>query len=130
VQSPTSLQRLLRDPLGFVWKYGLAWGAPQEREQPLTIAADEFGKLVHELLRRAVAALEPVPGYAAASDREIETALQVAVEVVRETWPLEQPAPPRLLWSNTVDHAARMALTRRPIRANFSVASRRRGICL
>src|SRR5712671_6237152 len=111
VQSPTSLQRLLRDPLGFVWKYGLAWGAPQEREQPLTIAADEFGKLVHELLRRAVDALEPVPGYAAASDRETETALQVAVEVVRETWPLEQPVPPRLLWSNTVDHAARMALT-------------------
>jgi PD-(D/E)XK nuclease superfamily protein len=75
VQSPTSLQRLLRDPLGFVWKYGLGWGAPQEREQPLTIAADEFGKLVHELLRRAVDALEPEPGYAAASESEIEIAL-------------------------------------------------------
>ncbi len=111
LQSPKSLQRLLRDPLGFVWKYSLGWRAPQEREQPLTIAADEFGKLVHELLRRAVDALEPEPGYAAASDSEIEIALQAAVEVVRETWPLEQPVPPRLLWSNTVDHGARMALT-------------------
>jgi hypothetical protein len=26
-------------------------------------------------------------------------------------WPLERPVPPRLLWSNTVDHGARMALT-------------------
>jgi hypothetical protein len=82
-----------------------------EREQPLTIAADEFGKLVHELLRRAVDALEPEPGYEAASDSEIEIALQAAVEVAREAWPLEQPVPPRLLWSNTVDHGARMALT-------------------
>jgi RecB family exonuclease len=111
IQSPTSLQRLLRDPLGFVWKYGLGWGAPQEREQPLTIAADEFGKLVHELLRRAVDALEPAPGYEAASKGEIEAALRAAAEIVRETWPLERPVPPRLLWSNTVDHGTRMALS-------------------
>jgi RecB family exonuclease len=110
VQSATSLQRLLRDPLGFVWRYALGWTAPQEREQPLTIAPDELGKLVHELLRRAVDVLEPNPGYAVASEIQIEAALKAAADVVRDTWPLERPVPPKLLWSHTVDYAETMAL--------------------
>jgi len=110
VQSPTSLQRLLRDPLGFVWRYGLGWSAPQDREQPLTMAPAEFGKLVHELLRRAVNLLEPQPGYARASDGEIEDALKEASQTVRECWPLEGHVPPTLLWNNTVDFAASLAL--------------------
>jgi ATP-dependent helicase/DNAse subunit B len=104
------LQRLLRDPLGFVWKYALGFDVPQQREQPLTIAPDDFGKLVHELLRRAVDALEPEPGYAKASDVQIENALQDATRVVHTAWPLERPVPPRLLWGHTVDYARAMAL--------------------
>jgi PD-(D/E)XK nuclease superfamily len=96
VQSATSLQRLLRDPLGFVWKYALGFDVPQEREHPLTIAPDELGKLVHELLRRAVDALEPEPGYAKASDVQIENALEDATWVVHAAWPLERPVPPKL----------------------------------
>ncbi|WP_456708567.1 PD-(D/E)XK nuclease family protein [Bradyrhizobium sp. USDA 4452] len=110
IQSATSLQRLLRDPLGFVWRYALGWNAPEESEQPLSIAAHDFGKLVHELLRRAVDSLEPAPGYAKASDIQIERALNDAAAVVRESWPLQRPVPPKLLWSNTVDYAARQAL--------------------
>jgi len=96
VQSATSLQRLLRDPLGFVWRYALGWTAPQEPGQPLSIAPDELGKLVHELLRRSVDALEPHPGYARASEAQIEAALSAAASIVRETWPLERPTPPKL----------------------------------
>ena len=110
VQSATSLQQLLRDPLGFVWRYALGWTAPQERGQPLSIAPDELGKLVHELLRRAVDALEPDPGYARASEAQIEVAMSAAASIVRETWPLERPTPPKLLWTTTVDYAAAMAL--------------------
>jgi hypothetical protein len=110
VQSATSLRRLLRDPLGFVWRYALGWNAPQEREQPLSIAPDDFGKLVHELLRRAVDTLEPDPGYAKATEEEIEDALTAAVRVVRESWPLERPVPPKMLWSNTIEYAASLAL--------------------
>jgi hypothetical protein len=109
-QSPTSLQLLLRGPLGFVWKYGLGWWAPTEPEQPLTIAPEVLGKLVHELLRRAVDALEPTPGLVAASDEQIESAIQAAAEIVREAWPLQRPVPPRLLWTNTVRHAAAIAM--------------------
>ncbi|WFU16451.1 PD-(D/E)XK nuclease family protein [Bradyrhizobium sp. CB3481] len=110
VQSATSLRRLLQDPLSFVWRYALGWDAPEEREQPLSISALDFGKLVHELLRRAVDTLEPYPGYAKASDGEIEGALSYAVQIVREAWPLERPVPPKLLWRNTVDYAASLAL--------------------
>ena len=110
-QSPTSLQLLLRGPLGFVWKYALGWRAAVEPEQPLTIPPDAFGKLVHEILRRTVDALEPLPGFALASPEEIEAALQAAAGVVQEQWPLEQPVPPQLLWRNTVAHAARISIT-------------------
>jgi RecB family exonuclease len=110
VQSPTSLQRLLRDPLGFVWRYALAWSTPQDREQPLTMAPAEFGKLVHELLRRAVNLLEPQPGYARASDGQIEDALKEAAQTVLESWPVEGHVPPTLLWNNTLDFAASLAL--------------------
>jgi hypothetical protein len=109
-QSATSLEQLLRNPLGFVWRYALGWSATQYREQPLSITPDDFGKLVHELLRRTVDLLEPRPGYAGASEVQIETALKEAAAIVRESWPLERPVPPKLLWSNTVDYAEAMAL--------------------
>ena len=71
-QSATSLQLLLRGPLGFVWKYALGWRAPEDLQQPLTITPEDFGKLVHELLRRTVDALEPSPGFGGATREEIE----------------------------------------------------------
>lgn len=110
IQSPTSLTRLLRDPLGFVWRYALGWRTPDDRERPLILPPAEFGRLVHELLRRAVDALEPTPGFTVASTEEIEDALNDAVGYVIATWPLERPVPPVVLWVNTVRQAAAMAL--------------------
>jgi hypothetical protein len=109
-QSATSLRLLLRSPLHFVWQYALGWRSPQEVEQPLTISPEDLGKLVHEVLRRAVDALEPGPGFAAASASEIEAAVMAAAEIVREGWPLERSVPPRVLWVNTVAHGASMAI--------------------
>ena len=109
-QSATSLRRLLRDPLGFVWRYALGFDVPQQREQPLTIAPDEFGRLVHELLRRAVDSLEPDPGYANASDDQLESALVSATRAIHASWPLERATPPRLLWAHTIEYASAMAL--------------------
>jgi hypothetical protein len=109
-QSATSLRLLLRGPLGFVWKYGLGWHAPEETEQPLTISAEDFGKLVHELLRRTVDALEPSPGLARASGSEIEEAITRAADTVREEWPLQRPVPPQVLWANTVMFGARLVI--------------------
>jgi hypothetical protein len=107
-QSATSLQLLLRGPLGFVWKYALGWRAPEDLQQPLTITPEDFGKLVHELLRRTVDALEPTPGFGGATREEIESAMAAAAQSVRESWPLERPVPPK---AAVVKH-------RRPRRAN------------
>jgi hypothetical protein len=82
----------------------------EEREQPLTISPEEFGKLVHELLRRCVDALETAAGFASASEGEIEAAMTRAADAVREEWPLQRPVPPRVLWSNTVAYGAQMAI--------------------
>ncbi|MBX3575090.1 MAG: PD-(D/E)XK nuclease family protein [Mesorhizobium sp.] len=109
-QSPTSLTRLLRDPLGFVWRYGLGWRRLEDRDRPLMLQADEFGTLVHELLRRTVEVLEPLPGFTVASHDEIATALAAAVQHITTTWPLERAVPPHVLWVNTVRQASEMAL--------------------
>jgi hypothetical protein len=110
VHSTTSIKRMLRDPLGFVWQHGLGWRAVELAQQPLALGALAFGELVHELMRRAVDSLEPQPGYARASRDQVEHALETAVEYVAEAWPLERGVPPRLLWRHTLDEAARRCL--------------------
>jgi hypothetical protein len=105
-QSTTSIRRLLRDPAGFVWRYALGWLSPEFEQQPLVLSPRVFGELVHELMRRAIDALEPVPGVSKASEAEISNAVDAAVEVVARLWPLERAVPPLLLWRHTLQQAA------------------------
>jgi RecB family exonuclease len=107
-QSTTSIRRLLRDPAGFVWRYALGWQSPEFEQQPLVLSPQVFGELVHELMRRAIDALEPDPGASRASEAEIRNAVEGAVEVVAESWPLERAVPPLMLWRHTLEEAARM----------------------
>jgi hypothetical protein len=110
VQSATSLRLMLRDPLAFVWRYALGWRSLAEDDQPLTLDARAYGELVHELLKRAVDALEPDPGYARAARDEIEAALNAAAAAISAQWPLERSIPPLLLWRHTLDAARELAL--------------------
>jgi hypothetical protein len=109
-QSPTSLSRLLRDPLAYVWYYALGWRDLTHKERSLTLPPDDFGRLVHELLRRAVDHLEPHPGFTVASTDEVEHALALASDAVIEEWPSHLDVPPPVLWVNTVRKAAAMGL--------------------
>ena len=109
-QSPTSLSRLLRDPLAYVWYYALGWRDLVHKERGLILPADDLGRLVHELLRRTVNHLEPVPGFTVAAPHEIEDALAIASAAVIENWPLATNVPPPVLWTNTVRQAAEMSL--------------------
>lgn len=109
-QSPTSLARLLRDPLAYVWYYALGWRDLVHKERGLVLPADDMGRLVHELLRRAVDHLEPTPGFTRAAEHEIEEALELASAHVIEHWPLTKNVPPPVLWTNTVRQAAEMSL--------------------
>ncbi|MCA1367197.1 PD-(D/E)XK nuclease family protein [Bradyrhizobium sp. BRP14] len=110
VQSATSLKLLLRNPLGFVWRYALGWSAPAGEDQPLALDARAYGELVHELLKRAVDALEPSPGYARATREEIGASLASAVRTLDTDWPLQRSVPPAMLWRHTLDNAAGLAL--------------------
>lgn len=110
LHSATSLKLMVRDPLGFLWRYALGMRSVALAELPLALDALTFGELVHELLGRTIDALEPVPGFVRASRDEIERALAGAVEHVAGQWPLERPVPPALLWKHSLDEAARRAL--------------------
>jgi hypothetical protein len=110
-QSTTSIRRLLRDPAGFVWRYALQWRSPEFEQQPLVLPRPVFGELVHELIRHAIDALEPVPGVSKASETEIRNAVDAAVEAVARSWPLEHAVPPLMLWRHTLEEAARMTIS-------------------
>jgi hypothetical protein len=108
-QSATSLRRMLRDPLGFVWRYALDWRPLVEDEQPLSLRPRDYGELVHDLLKRAVDAVEPDPGYARAAPHEIEAALDAAAAAIGVEWPLKRSVPPLLLWRHTLAAARNLA---------------------
>ncbi|WP_311028633.1 PD-(D/E)XK nuclease family protein [Mesorhizobium koreense] len=110
VQSATSLRLMLRDPLGFVWRYALGWRQLVEDEQPLSLDARAFGELVHEMLKHTVDVLEPDPGYVRAARHEIENALDAASATIAAHWPLERSTPPVLLWHHTLAAARDLAL--------------------
>ena len=74
-QSASSLRMLLRNPLGFVWRYGLRWRTPESGEDPLVLDALAMGDLVHQTLDRALRTLEEDGGLAGASEKRIGTAM-------------------------------------------------------
>lgn len=123
-QSATSLRRLLRDPISFVWRYALGWRATTLQSQPLELDARLYGELVHELLHQAVDFLELGHGYMRASQPEVRTALAHAVSAVAETWPLERAVPPRLLWQHTLRVAERLAFKALTTDATFAPGAR------
>jgi hypothetical protein len=124
VHSATSLKRLARDPLGFVWRYAMGMRPVLLAQQPLALDPLMFGELVHELLRRAVDALEPNPGFVRASRDEIEIALSAACDQIREQWPVERPVPPSLLWFHTLEEAMRRGLRGLTIDESFQSGTR------
>jgi len=107
--SASSLRKLLRDPLGFVWQYALGWQAPAESEPVLILDALQRGSLVHDLLEIAVAHLEADGGLAGADLARRDRALDLAAEEIAETWALERPVPPGLLWRSALAGARALA---------------------
>jgi hypothetical protein len=106
-QSTTHLQRLLRDPLGFVWRYALGWRSTRLRAEPLQLDPGTFGLLVHELISGAISKLEPTPGFARASASELSASIERVSAEIMSSWPLIRTVPPPVLWSHTVKEAAR-----------------------
>ena len=102
-QSASSLRMLLRNPLGFVWRYGLRWDAPETGDDPLTLDALAMGNLVHHTLERALRTLEMVGGLANASELRIAAAVDGATAEVARDWEDESAVAPPVIWRRTLD---------------------------
>ncbi len=105
VQSASSLRLLLRNPLGFVWRYGLGWHAPESGDEPLMLDALSMGDLVHRALERALRLLEADGGLSSAAEGAIVAAVDVAATEVGAEWERERGAPPRVVWNRTLAEA-------------------------
>lgn len=101
--SATSLKLLLRNPLGFVWKYGLGLREPAEEAEPFRLDALTFGNLVHEIIAASLTRLPP------ASPEITRARVAQGVGRIRDQWEAGTPLPPPLLWRRTLDEATRLA---------------------
>ena len=108
-QSASSLRRLLRNPLGYVWQYGMRWREPESGTDPLVLDALGLGDLVHMVLDRALQRLEVDGGLAAADEAQIAGAIEVASAEVAEEWETGRPVPPRVIWARTLDDVRSLA---------------------
>ena len=105
IQSASSLRQLLRNPLGFVWRYGLGWRAPESGDEPLMLDALSMGELVHRTLERALRMLEADGGLSGAGEDAIVAAVGAAATEVAAGWERERGAPPRVVWERTLEEA-------------------------
>ncbi len=101
--SATSLRQLLRNPLGFVWRYGMRWRAPESGEEPLTLDPLGMGELVHQILDQALQILEEDGGLAAADEARIAAAVKDATMDIARVWETERAVPPPVIWRHTLD---------------------------
>ena len=84
-QSATSLAKLLRDPLGYLWTYGFLWKEPDETEEPLQLDPLAIGGILHATLERAVSDLELAKpgGFGTADDASIAERYQQGSQFCR-----------------------------------------------
>jgi hypothetical protein len=111
VQSATSLQKLIRDPLGYVWKYALGMKAPEFDDEPILVDARVFGNVVHAILKSAVEKLNKLGGFAACTEKVIRLEVFKARSAVGVRMEQSQPIPPALIWTQTLDRAEMAAIS-------------------
>ena len=111
VHSATSLRRLLRDPLGFVFHYVHGWRSPVLSAEPLALPPAEAGELLHRVLEAAVSGLEASCGFAAADASACDRAVEAALHQVAHAWEIERPIPPPVLWYAELANTRELALS-------------------
>lgn len=108
-QSASSLSKLLRNPLGFVWKYGLRLRAPESGEDPLVLDARAMGNLVHKTLELSLRTLEKNGAMSNPTAEQITAAVDEAITNVAQQWETELPIPPLIIWKRTLKDACTLS---------------------
>jgi hypothetical protein len=109
IHSATSLQMLLRNPLGFIWRYAFGLKPALTEEEPFRLDALTFGTLTHEILDAALTSLELSSGLGDAMPNAIAAAVAQATGRVGLAWQAATAIPPPLLWRATLSQAAELA---------------------
>lgn len=104
-QSASSLRLLLRNPLGFVWRYAMRLRMPESGADPLVLDALGMGDLIHMTLDLALQKLETSGGLAKADEAQIAAMVHQAASEVAGVWESERPVPPAVIWRRTLDDA-------------------------
>ena len=107
--SATSLKLLMRDPIRFVWRYGLGLKQPEPTEEPLTLDALSFGAILHAVLQLAVDGLESASGLGGSDPADVNAAVTVAMKSVAAQWETERPVPPPLIWRRALEDVETLA---------------------
>ena len=110
VQSASSLRLLLRNPLGFVWRYGMQLREPQSGSEPLALDPLSLGNLIHMILDLALKKLQAAGGLAIANETRILETVKNAGAGIAGLWESERAVPPPLIWRRTLDDACMMAV--------------------
>ncbi len=100
VHSARSLRKLLRDPLGFVWRYGLGLETADPSEETFTL---DHRHSAASCTRSSKPPSAPWKPEAASRRRRGPPtgALAAAVASVAAAWERERPVPPALVWRRT-----------------------------
>lgn len=106
-QSASSLSLLLRNPLGFIWSYGMRLRMPNLSEEPLVLDGLAFGNLVHAVLDAALQ--DTVRQQAAGAAANLQAAVAAGVAQVRARWEALEPIPPEFIWNRTLNEVATFA---------------------
>ena len=64
-----------------------------------------FGELVHDILEKALTALEASGGFATATPDKTSTTIEAASATVAAKWAATQSLPPALIWRRTLAEA-------------------------
>ncbi len=110
VHSASSLRMLLRNPLGFTWKYALDWREPESAGTSMDLDPMRFGNLVHAMLEAALPVIENAGGIGRASTQAIAAAVADARHRTAAHWEAEQSVPPALLWNIRLAEAEQLAV--------------------
>lgn len=108
LQSASSLTLLLRNSLGFVWKYGLGLREPELASESLVLEPVAFGNLVHAVLDAALQITVTQRG--AGQVEDIPAAVAQAARDVAAVWEALRAIPPQMLWQRTLKEVGQLSL--------------------
>lgn len=95
-QSSSSIVLLLRNPIGFMWKYGLGMNSPEYIDDPLILNSKDYGKFIHLALSNTVKICN---NEIEEDELELKNLVNNAVKMSARYAERLSPVPPNVIWN-------------------------------